>query len=411
MSKSKNHKLLFLFGFFMVFMKAIASLWHFPLAGSMPIIVFIFYVAFKKTPPISSIKKKYLFSLFLLSLYIILLSVISSSQEYGIYKAIFFFVFDFIFPFFAVKVIRYEKDVNSLVEGLILGNIFFLVSSVGFFLHHGIEITRFSRVSLGEGNPIVWAQQLGQGMLLFVWAAIKYKKISLYWICGVSTLLSIVFMFLSGSKGPIVALFITLIIIVLFIFKLKHMIVTFCLLLALVVIVGKWKPYVTGSSSTHEFFSQRYDFTDSGSIESRKKHISVTKGFLDDNGVHVSIFGSGTGNYAFVYSGTSQRLYPHNIFFELYLENGIIGLMLFFTVISFPFIFLNIHKKYIEKSSVLYCVFALFLYSIFCAQFSGDLIANWIIMFFGLLVLCCERPIFKKIGPFCAFKHVGSVKY
>ena len=410
MLTNKKNKLLFLFGFFMFSMKAIANLWHFPLAGSLPIIIFIFYVSFKKTEPISDLKKKYIFSLFLLSLYIILLSVISSSQEYGIYKAAFFFVFDFIFLFFAVKVIRCESDVNSLVEGLILGSIFFLVFSVGFFLHQGIQITRFSRASLGEGNPIVWAQQLGQGMLLFLWAAIKFKKISLYSIFGFSALLSIVLMFLSGSKGPIVAMFMTLIFIALFIFKLKHMVVTFCLLLALVVIVGRWNPYVSGSNPIHEFFLQRYDFTDSGSIESRKKHISVTKEFLDDKGVHVSIFGSGTGNYAFVYSGTSQRLYPHNIFFELYLENGIIGLMLFFTVISFPFIFLKRHKKYIEKSGVLYCVFALFLYSIFCAQFSGDLISNWIIMFFGLLVLCCERPIFKKIGPFGASKHVDSVK-
>jgi O-antigen ligase len=391
-------------------MKAIASLWHFPLAGSLPFILFVFYGVFKKSPPASNIIKSYLFIILLFSLYLICLSIVSSSQDYGIYKSFFFLAFDFILLFFLAKIVRFEEDVLSLVKGLILGGLFFLLLSAWFFLYHGIEITRYSRASLGEGNPIVWAQQLGQGVILFAWMAIKSKKFTLYVIFGVCVILSILLMILSGSKGPIVAIFLTLIILAMFRCNIKYMAVSVIIVLGMVAIIGTWEPFISEGSHLNAFISQRYDISDSGSVESRMRHLNTVRDFIRENGILVNVFGSGTGNYAFVYSGTSTRLFPHNIFFEIFLENGIIGTSLFMAVISLPFLYIIAQKKRKQTSSVMYCIFSLYVFSICCAQFSGDLIANWIIIFYGLLVFSCKKNISTKSDHFCALNNRYSVK-
>tara|TARA_B110001452_G_C15241253_1_gene429788 strand:+ start:423 stop:1640 length:1218 start_codon:yes stop_codon:yes gene_type:complete len=99
------------------------------------------------------------------------------------------------------------------------------------------------------------------------------------------------------------------------------------------------------------------------------------------------IFGYGIGSYGIITKGKDERLYPHNIFLEIIIELGLIGLIIFLFYIYFNF-FSTINKNYyISNFVILYIFFNMFK--------SGSLIdfrVNFI--FFSILLIPTLR---KKI--------------
>jgi O-antigen ligase len=69
------------------------------------------------------------------------------------------------------------------------------------------------------------------------------------------------------------------------------------------------------------------------STEERYEHYSFVMSKLNGN-LNSLIFGYGTGSYGILFEGSEERIYPHNIFLELLIENGIIGFSIFLLFIA-----------------------------------------------------------------------------
>jgi len=78
------------------------------------------------------------------------------------------------------------------------------------------------------------------------------------------------------------------------------------------------------------------------------------------NDLNNYIIGEGTGNFGFLFYGSDVQAYPHNIFVELFYENGVIGLLLFLSLL-FSTLWRSIHIN-IRMNRVLYTVSILFFY-------------------------------------------------
>ena len=133
--------------------------------------------------------------------------------------------------------------------------------------------------------------------------------------------------------------------------------------------------YIILSHYSLEFVSRRYVID--ASIYARFEHIVLA---LKNINEYTFIFGAGTGDYGWLYSGNDIRAYPHNVFIEVFYENGLLGLSLILYII------LRRLRSHYRNSSIFqtYLV-ACLIYYIVNAQFSGDLIANKYIFVFLIL--------------------------
>ncbi len=66
--------------------------------------------------------------------------------------------------------------------------------------------------------------------------------------------------------------------------------------------------------------------------------------------------GSGFGSFGIIYSGTDGRLYPHNIFLEIWFELGIAGLLLFIAFLTVAFFYKSPKRIYLTGFVILYMV-------------------------------------------------------
>lgn len=111
------------------------------------------------------------------------------------------------------------------------------------------------------------------------------------------------------------------------------------------------------------------------------------------------LWGLGTGGFSQLFSIGDQRFYPHNIFLELYLENGLPGLVIW---LGFLIVLLGRwtgwrkrlagHQGSQVERILLRLVAAQFVFHMVNAQFSGDIFVNqWIWLWAGVLVAWAPR--------------------
>ncbi len=111
------------------------------------------------------------------------------------------------------------------------------------------------------------------------------------------------------------------------------------------------------------------------------------------------LWGLGTGGFSQLFSIGDQRFYPHNIFLELYLENGLPGLMIWLAFLAVLFGRWTGWRKRqaghqgsrVERI-LIRLVAAQFVFHMVNAQFSGDIFVNqWIWLWAGALVAWAPR--------------------
>jgi hypothetical protein len=116
----------------------------------------------------------------------------------------------------------------------------------------------------------------------------------------------------------------------------------------------------------------------------------------------VSPLGLGTGGFPSLFRLPDDRYYPHNIFLEVLLESGIIGLVLFLLFLALVFARWRGWRKYLrarpdssavaEDSALHRTVGAIFLFALANAQFSGDIWVNeWVWVAAGMVVAWAPR--------------------
>jgi len=114
------------------------------------------------------------------------------------------------------------------------------------------------------------------------------------------------------------------------------------------------------------------------------------------------VFGKGTGSFMYSYPVLGSRMYSHNIFLELFSENGVLGVMVFFGFVGFVIRrILVIHMGLRPKIIGYNIAVALFIYYFINAQVSGDIANNYMVWITGAFVYCLTIR-HKKIETFSA---------
>lgn len=250
--------------------------------------------------------------------------------------------------------------------------LFALLIAVSGLLNLWIRYYEFeSRLTVLGINPIWLARTMGLGLLALI-ALRSAGRIRLGTAIATGIPLAVV-MVLSGSRGPLLGIVLVL---ALRTFVLTRVSAGRKIALAAAGVAAIGLLVLVMPAEVRERFFQPISREASGIVRLR---------LLEVVGSALALMpglGAGTGGFSELLRMGDQRFYPHNIFAELGIENGIPGLAAFVLFLAF---ILSRGVRRRGDPRVLAALVA-FLFAFWNAQFSGDLLSNeWIWLFAGLI--------------------------
>lgn len=237
------------------------------------------------------------------------------------------------------------------------------------------------------GNPIGVGRIFSVMVIISLIYFLREKSNKIIYMIGI--LLGLIITLATNSRGPLVALILTIFIYLALFSEIEKKKI---LMIALVLLIV----FISLLSILPKNFVSRYTFGLSKEVHISKKEIKVFStskeretylaqsiSYLSRN-PHKILFGIGTGSFSYISKNIDARLYPHNIFIEIILEFGIVGILLFIL----PFIFLIIDfiryrhtfSGYSYSNLVLWIVLTILFF--LNAQVSGDINDNRLLWFF-----------------------------
>jgi O-antigen ligase len=322
------------------------------------------------------IKMDKVFLIFLLfSFWVSITTLYSESNFYAIEKLWIYIRTILFFILIRNSIIIYLKTSNNSLIKLFtyIFKLNVLLLYFYMFLNLGIIIDSFlnsSRFETELANPI-WLSRFISETMLGVLILVKLKTINFFWILLVSPFLFL--MIISGSKGPILSLFISffLFLIIFTTYKnknknyflnkikkfVKNSILPLILAILIIVISINFLPqdFIYARFSLDSIFSNMEGLR----VDRYLRSIEIIKDNL--------IFGVGLGGWPIKYSGIDIIDYPHNIILEIFSEIGLIGLTLFLLILVL--VSVNITFKNIDYKMI----YVLFIFNFINAMFSGDI--------------------------------------
>ena len=321
----------------------------------------------------------------------------TASPDYGFRKILRFNTFAvtmFISPLLIIKSPTDSKRLLSYFYFLLVIIIGIMLLQFVYFLKWGdfaIVLAYWNRISIPGANPIQVSRYLAIGAAMMIALLIRNRPSqSLHYfaiLCVI--LLSII---LSGSRGPLVSIIIGSIIYAI-LYERKHSSRIFGYgILAIGTITTLL--LVLPESLTQRFFdisqgsvimtqqgvrristiATRFEFW---SMSLQAWFSSITSFFL----------GLGAGGFSSLFIWRDWRWYPHNLFFEIIAELGLIGLVIgvLFIIKSYQIINKGIQRGSFTDHSALWVAGTVVMF--IAAQFSGDINDNRILwMFIGISI-------------------------
>ena len=321
----------------------------------------------------------------------------TASPDYGFRKILRFNTFAvtmFISPLLIIKSPADSKRLLSYFYFLLVIIIGIMLLQFVYFLKWGdfaIVLAYWNRISIPGANPIQVSRYLAIGAAMMIALLIRNRPSqSLHYFAILFViLLSII---LSGSRGPLVSIIIGSIVYAI-LYERKHSSRIFGYgILAIGTIITLL--LVLPESLTQRFFdisqgsvimtqqgvrristiATRYEFW-SMSIEAWFS--SITSFFI----------GLGAGGFSSLFIWRDWHWYPHNLFFEIIVELGLIGLVIgvLFIIKSYQIINKGIQRGSFTDHSALWVAGTVVMF--IAAQFSGDINDNRILwMFIGISI-------------------------
>ena len=207
---------------------------------------------------------------------------------------------------------------------------------------------------VGIGNPIWFSRFVADFLILIVFYMVYRKRVSYFYVLclllGFSLLIS------SGSRGPILSLLMSIGLLIYGMYPAKRKWLWFMFLFIVVPLI----PLVVKAVSEFNIYS----------LIARLEYIKRSIDFIV-----VNPLGYGFGSFGILVKGEEIRAYPHNIIFEIFVELGFLGLIVFLFLINRGF------RSYFSDNLFFY----LFVASLLNAQFSGDLASNAYLFLFLFL--------------------------
>ena len=298
-----------------------------------------------------------------------ILWLIFDFTEYGIEKFINFWLI--IVPVSVIIIEKYNRYDALRTFHILLGVSCFLalLSSVGLSLSDRPD----GRMASLGGGPIVFARWMGFGILSLLFLPLKIRKLYKY----LAIILFFILALASGSRGPMLALFLTGFIYVILnfnkvIFKIS---IVLCLFFSLLLFPGIQK----NISGSLEFDRVFMNFSKKGASKqstSTRTNLTIGSFILLQN----YPFGVGAGNWQILSNEIRPYHmmpleYPHNLLLEIACEYGIQSMFLFLFLLLFV-LHLGYNKMIKfqnDKTSLYPLLFYLFLFFFLNSLVSGQL--------------------------------------
>ncbi len=352
---------------------------------------------------------KILISFFLFTIFITFSGLYSASPNYGWLKILRFSILSstiFITPIIFLKnskdsksMLNYFKIISVMILAGMLMNLIFLFLS-------GELISYLIRVSILGANPIALSRTLAAIAAMVTVIGIRRKGFQqlLSLIILIPILLAIVS---TGSRGPLVSYFLGMIIFTI-LFELKNFKFRsfFSISISILFVIILFNILPENLTSRFVNIAQGDNILSSAGFENVNTINSRLDFYLMSINTWISDFktfavGLGSGGFSSLFLWRDFRWYPHNIFLEILVEFGIIGIFLILTFMFFSIKQLITYKKYnyLSENSAVWISGTLVMF--FSAQFSGDLNDNRILLMFLAISLSSinldKNPELEKI--------------
>ena len=329
-------------------------------------------------------KNSYLLKqIFSISIIILLMSFSlfwTRDYEYGLQKIK--FLIPFVFSVIFLSGIIINKTSKFMFFILIIS---VYISTNLIFNPDGISIHQNFRLETSDDtNPNKLGKFFGFAIISFYFFTKNLKinnKISLF-LRIIALIMFGTIIILSGAKGALFGLLVTLIIIKLS--RTKRIIINILFLIVSFLLIMLFIPDIINNLSpeTQSFLNRRFNLLtdETDSINSRFEFIQYGFHQFQERGFLYTIFGNGIGDFKYAYKYAS---YPHNIFIEVLFEMGIIGILTMASICIFLFKML---KKYDTLNNTgQFFVFSA-LYFLIIANSTGDISGNFLFFTFMLLL-------------------------
>lgn len=335
-------------------------------------------------------KSKILFYSFYLLVLIMgpILWTIFDITEYGIEKAINFWLI--VIPISIVVIEKYHRKDVVRTFYILLGVVCFLalLSSIGLSLSERTD----SRMAALGGGPIVFARWMGFGIFTLFFLPVKINPLFKYLLIAFFFILALA----SGSRGPVLALFLTFIVYVFLNFNrifIRVSLLSFVLLLFFMFsgIGGK----ISELGNSQRVFMNISKKGSNKQSTSTRKNLAIGSLFLLQ---HYPL-GVGAGNWQVISNELNPTHlmpleYPHNLLLEVACEYGIhtllILLLLFLYVLHLAYSKMIQYKKY---STSLYPLLFYLLLFLFLNSLVSGMLNDSRLLFIVISFIIINKPL------------------
>lgn len=339
----------------------------------------------------------YKLTLMILLLYLVYsIFFISSNTSYGINKFI-YFVASILVLLLPSYIITNITDLKKIVIALFsIGLVYSIAANMqylGFFTNSSNSASiRFNLFSM---NPIFFARDISYSILAVIFLLIEFSKDITKNIGKLVILLILLFslsffMALTGSRGPLIALLISILVSFAVYQKDSVSAKKIILMNLMILIIISFSLYYL----LPEDIIQRLT---SGDINNQRTSIIRLFAIMEglNNFKQNIIFGIGFGSYQLITIAFGKISYPHNIIIEFISETGVIGITLFSIILISTIKMLKKLYGKMDISSFL-LILSLFISSFVNANFSGHIGFNLMFWFSCGLIYSITKLYDKK---------------
>lgn len=252
----------------------------------------------------------------------------SREMQWGYEKSLIFTVFNTSVLIVLATYVVSLKEVKRILMIVVL----LAAINVVCLLQYGVGMDRWegARMTFGGANPLVLADLCALGVVVIATVWLAQRKIwqLLLFVVGTPVLLYAIIM--TGTRSPVIALPIVLLVVVILYMELKNA-VALALALLVIVAVGFFITQIVD-----ETMLRRFNIESMGAGAAVRKYMigTAVQGFLGS-----PFWGTGTGDmkYQLVSDGFFGMRYPHNHVAEVANEFGIIGLLPYLILVGYGF--------------------------------------------------------------------------
>lgn len=344
--------------------------------------------------------------IFLLILMLMLVSLFyTPNKNFGQEKVFLYSTLTAWTYFGTVLLVENKNGLRKLFQGIIFYSVLTSLFSV-IELFGGAD----GRIGIGGDNNVIGLARIsGLGIIIVVgmyfYQSKKVYKKSLWFLILIVLLGSLLG---TASRGPLIALVISLVIFIPFSFKfsIKKLTITYNKNIASIFMLFGGIAFILPILISKGYFdliinrirvmAMNGESIDSGRLTRFDTAIEM---FLDS-----PIIGQGIGSFSHFYWGMDVIGYAHNIFLEFLSELGLLGLLLFMSLLSYAFYSFFNYSRYNKIKSEQLIIFISVIFLLINATVSGDINGNRLL--FSFLALLSLTPKFSDFRN----KHLATTK-